>query len=176
MSYPSINQNEREAAQGLADLKNYNISMSIWAQSPNQYMTTWRTTSTFDKNVIMVPGFRFRSLSPPEYFSPPSIAIPDTPVKDKESSPECSVYTEETKPEKKKSNNKTKVQKKKSKRKPRWNKDLKNSLSLAIIDHKKLSDVDSFDWHAIGRKTGKSGKACKRQWLTEILPKIQKPQ
>lgn len=192
MSYLSINDSEREAAQGLADLKNYSKSMSIWSRPPSFHLTDQPNMTTFDypnycyRDIFIFPELHTNTPSPLDYYCSPLTSFShNSPaqiqgetrdqIKEQTSTETDSIWMEDSsdQKEKKNHNKQCKIQKKKSKRKPRWNKDLKNSLSLAVIDQKKLSDVNTFDWQAIGRKTGKSGKACKRQWLTEILPKIQ---
>lgn len=62
---------------------------------------------------------------------------------------------------------------KSSSEKPRWSNPMRHTLLLAIIEQKELADMATFNWAAIGKQVGRSGKACKDQWRRAILPKLQ---
>ncbi|KAI7900250.1 uncharacterized protein BX663DRAFT_563181 [Cokeromyces recurvatus] len=59
------------------------------------------------------------------------------------------------------------------KEKPRWSVEMREALFNAVIAHKGLMDMASFDWPVIGKQIGRSGKACKDQWRRALLPKLQ---
>ncbi|KAI8084095.1 uncharacterized protein B0P05DRAFT_536143 [Gilbertella persicaria] len=63
---------------------------------------------------------------------------------------------------------------KNGKEKPRWTAEMRTLLLNAVVNHKGLSDMTSFDWAAVGLEVGRSGKACKDQWRRAILPRIQR--
>lgn len=57
--------------------------------------------------------------------------------------------------------------------KPRWTMMEKAELFEAVIKHKKLSVMSSFDWAEIGADCGKQDKACKDQWRRGVLKMLR---
>ncbi|KAG2232902.1 hypothetical protein BDF21DRAFT_433954 [Thamnidium elegans] len=53
--------------------------------------------------------------------------------------------------------------------KPRWTTKEKRELFEAIVRHKTLDIMATFDWNAIGADIGRVDKACKDQWRRGIL-------
>lgn len=53
--------------------------------------------------------------------------------------------------------------------KPRWTTEEKLELLDAVIKHKSLNIMATFDWSAIGTYAGRTDKACKDQWRRGIL-------
>ncbi|KAG2195464.1 hypothetical protein INT47_000429 [Mucor saturninus] len=70
-------------------------------------------------------------------------------------------------------NKRTKVENTKSCRgsieKPRWTTEEKLELLDAVIKHKSLDIMATFDWNVIGADAGRTDKACKDQWRRGIL-------
>ncbi|CAO3656921.1 unnamed protein product [Mucor hiemalis] len=57
--------------------------------------------------------------------------------------------------------------------KPRWTMLEKSELFEAIIKHKKLGVMSSFNWAEIGADCGKQDKACKDQWRRGVLKMLR---
>lgn len=53
--------------------------------------------------------------------------------------------------------------------KPRWTTKEKKELFEAVVRHKSLDVMATFDWNAIGADIGRVDKACKDQWRRGIL-------
>ncbi|GAA5802531.1 hypothetical protein HPULCUR_007998 [Helicostylum pulchrum] len=53
--------------------------------------------------------------------------------------------------------------------KPRWTTKEKKELFEAVVRHKSLDIMATFDWNAIGNDIGRVDKACKDQWRRGIL-------
>jgi hypothetical protein len=68
----------------------------------------------------------------------------------------------------KKTNNNTKT-KASGTDKPRWTAEEKSELFEAIVRHKSLDIMSTFDWALIGQDVGRLDKACKDQWRRGIL-------
>lgn len=69
--------------------------------------------------------------------------------------------------------NKRKLPAKGGREKPRWTVDMRKKLFRVVTTQKKLADMATFDWDAIGRQVGRPGKACKDQWRRALLPKLE---
>lgn len=57
--------------------------------------------------------------------------------------------------------------------KPRWTVEEKAELFEAVIRHKSLDVMSTFDWAAIGADIGRVDKACKDQWRRGVLKMLK---
>jgi hypothetical protein len=57
--------------------------------------------------------------------------------------------------------------------KPRWTQEEKAALFEAVVRHKSLNVMHTFDWGAIGADIGQGDKACKDQWRRGVLQKLR---
>lgn len=136
------------------DSKEYEIAQTLVNLNDSQRKNS--TDAIIDKNIYLFSEFQNYAHTPSTSLTPPrDCLIQLAPIR-------TLVHEEEEEEENKRANEK-----------PRWSNPMKNALLEAVIEQKELSDMATFNWAAIGKQVGRSGKACKDQWRRAILPKLQ---